>query len=300
MRITNNMVTNSMVTELQQLDTQQSQLQSEVSTGLAVTQPSDNPAAFGQDIELQSQSDQLTQYSDNATQALDLANSSYSGLNSMMSLYDRATQLGTLGGSTNGSSSDSAYGTELDQIIQQAVQEANTQIGGQYIYGGTATSTPPFTATTDSTGSITAVSYVGNTEQMSIPLSATSSVAPGTSGATNQGIADFINHMISLRDALNSADPTALAAANTALGPDEDTISDAVAENGAIQTRITSEQTQQQSESTELNTLISNATDANLPTTITQLDQSQLAYQAALQTAASVMHLSILNYISLS
>ena len=44
MRITDNMVTNSLVTQIQQLTSQQSQLQSEVATGLAVSQPSDNPA----------------------------------------------------------------------------------------------------------------------------------------------------------------------------------------------------------------------------------------------------------------
>ena len=58
MRITNNMVTNTILNELQQLDSQQSSLQTEVSSGLAVTQPSDNPAAFGQVVELESQSNQ--------------------------------------------------------------------------------------------------------------------------------------------------------------------------------------------------------------------------------------------------
>ena len=46
--------------------------------------------------------------------------------------------------------------------------------------------------------------------------------------------------------------------------------------------------------------MISNAADADLPTLMVQLNQAQLAYQAALQSSASVMHLSILNYINLS
>jgi len=300
MRITSNMITNSMLTEIQNLDSSQAQLQSEVSSGLAVTQPSDDPAAFGQVVQLESQSRQLSQYSNNATQALDLANSSYSGLNSLVSIYDRATQLGTLGTSTDGATSDSAYASELDQLIQQSVTVANSQVAGQYLYGGTADNTAPFVATTDSSGSITAVSYVGNSEQASIPLSSTSSVAVGTTGDQNQGMADFINHLVTLRDALTSGDQTALATANTTLGSDDENLTNAVAENGAVQSRIESEQTQQQSESTELSTLISNATSADLPTTIVKLNQAQLAYQAALQTAASVMHMSLLNYVNLS
>ena len=85
-----------------------------------------------------------------------------------------------------------------------------------------------------------------------------------------------------------------------ALSSAEDTITGAVAENGAVQARIQSVQTQQQSETTELNTLISNDTNADLPTTIVQLNQTQLAYQAALQSAASIMHISILNYLTLT
>jgi len=300
MRITNNMVTNTMMTELQNLSSTQSQLQTEISTGLAVTQPSDDPAAFGQVVSMESQSSQLAQFSDNASRALDLANSSYSGLSSMNTIYDRATQLGTLGTSTDGTTSDTDYASELDQLIQQTVSTANSEEGGQYLYGGTATNTPPFTTTTDANGTITGVTYVGNTSQTSIPISTTSSVTVGTSGATNQGIATMINHMIALRDALNSGDTTALATANTNLAGDDDTLTDAVAENGAVQSRIESEQTQQQAETTELSTQISDATSADLPTTEVKLNQAQLAYQAALQTAASVMHMSILNYITLS
>jgi flagellin-like hook-associated protein FlgL len=36
---------------------------------------------------------------------------------------------------------------------------------------------------------------------------------------------------------------------------------------------------------------------ADLPTTVTKLDQAQTAYSAALQSAVSTMQLSILNYL---
>lgn len=300
MRITNNMVTNNILGEIQSLDTQQTSLQSEVSSGLSVTQPSDNPAAYGQVVQLESENSALAQYSDNANQALNVANSTYSGLSSLMSIYDRATQLGSLGTGTNGADSQTAYATELGQLVQQAIQVANTQVGGSYLFAGTATSAAPYTTTTDSNGNITAVNYVGNSSQTSIPLSSTSSVAAGSTGATNQGIATMINDMISLQNALNSGDAGQISSANTALGGDEDTITNAVAENGAIQARIESEQTQQTSLGTNLNSIISDETSDNLATTEVNLNQTELAYQAALETAASVMHLSILNYVSLS
>jgi flagellar hook-associated protein 3 FlgL len=301
MRITDNMVSSSLLNQIQQLTSQQSQLQTEVGSGLAVTQPSDNPAVFGQVVELQSQNQQEAQFSNNANQALDLANASYSGLQSLQSIYDRASQLGALGGNgATGASSQQSYADELDQLIQQSVQLGNSQLGSQYLYAGTAVSTPPFTAATDSTGTITGVTYGGNAAQAPIPISSTAAVSPATSGATNAGMATFINSMISLRDALNSGDATAINTATTNLSSSEDTITGAVAENGAVQARIQSVQTQQQANTTELNTLIGNDTNADLPSTIVKLNQAQLAYQAALQSSASIMHISILNYLTLA
>jgi len=299
MRITNNMVTSSIMTELQDLETQQSSLQSEVSSGIAVTQPSDNPEAFSQVVELQSQSNQLQQFDTNATQALNVSSASYAGLSSLQQLYDRASQLGTLGTSAVDGTSQQAYATEVDQLVQQAVQVGNSQLGNSYLFAGTADSAPPFVAATDSSGTITSVSYAGNSGTTAIPISQTSTVSPGTSGETNSGIATFINSLISLRDALQSGDSAGISTANSALTSSEDVITTAVADNGAIQARIQSDQTQQQAMSTQDSTMISNDADADLPTTMVKLNQAQLAYQAALQSSASVMHLSILNYIEL-
>jgi flagellar hook-associated protein 3 FlgL len=298
MRITNNMVTSGVLAQLQQLDSQQSSLQAEVSSGLAVTQPSDNPAVFGQVIQEDGQSSQLEQFSKNAAQALNVAQSSYAGLNSLTQIYDSATQLATEGTGTLGTGADSGYADELNQLIEQAVTVANSQYNGNYLYAGTAVDSPPFTTATDSNGNVTSVSYAGNSGQAAIPLSPTSSVSPTTSGATNSGLADMINNMIAVRDALTNGDSTALASAATNLNNSEDVLSGAAADNGAVQLSIQSEQTQEQTNSTELTSLISSQTEADLPTTITNLDQTQLAYQAAMETASKILQLSITQYIT--
>jgi flagellar hook-associated protein 3 FlgL len=298
MRITNNMVTNSVLSELQQLDTQQSTLQAEVSSGLSVTQPSDNPAVFGQVIQEEGQGSQIAQFGENATQALNVAQSTYAGLTSLTQIYDSATQLATQGTGTLGADANAGYADELNQLIAEAVTAANSQYNGNYLFAGTAVDAPPFTTTTDGSGNITAVAYAGNSGQAAIPLSPTSSVAPTTSGATNSGLADMINNMIAVRDALTSGDPAALASAATSLNNSEEVLSTASADNGAVQLSIQSEQTQEKTNATELSSLVSSQTNADLPTTITQLDQTQLAYQAAMETAAKVLQLSITQYIT--
>lgn len=297
MRVTNNMVTNNLLSHLQQLNSQTASLQTEVSTGLRISQPSDDPAAVGQVLELQSQNNQLVQYGNNASRALNVSQASYSGLSSLVSLLDRASELGALGAGGQSSGTMQSYASEADQLVQQAVAVANSQLGSEYLYGGTATSTAPFTAATNSQGQITGVTYAGNSGTQPIPLSNTTSISPWTSGTTNASIGDFINQLVSLRDALQNGDTSALATANSGLSTSEDALTSAVAENGAVQGRIQSDQTQQQSGLTDIASQISSLTDADLPTTIVNLSQAQLAYQAAMQTASNVLQLSLLNYI---
>jgi len=49
--------------------------------------------------------------------------------------------------------------------------------------------------------------------------------------------------------------------------------------------------------STNITTQTSNLTSADLTTTLTELDQTQTAYQAAMESGEMIMNLSILDYI---
>jgi flagellar hook-associated protein 3 FlgL len=297
MRIATSTLSEGIVNQIDTLSTQQATLQNEVSTGQKISEPEDDPSGVNTALTLESELRAIQQYGSNASQALTVAQSSSAGLTSLKSVSDRAGELATLGTGTLGTSAMQSYGTETNQLIEQAVQTANTEFDGSYIYGGTASSTPPFTVTRDSSGDITNVTYAGNTSQASIPLSSSTSVSASTDGTTNQGIATFLNNLITLRDGLNNGDTTAVTNVQAGLTDGEDTIVSAIATNGGIQSRIQAAQTEQTSQTTNLKTDMSSVVDADLPTTITKLDQVQTAYQAALQSAVSTMQLSILNYI---
>jgi flagellar hook-associated protein 3 FlgL len=297
MRVASLSTTDRIIQQIDSLNSQQATLQTEVSTGQKITNPEDNPSGFNTALTLEDDLSQVQQYASNSSQALTVAQSSSSGLTSLQTVSNRAGELATLGTGTLGASAMQSYGTETNSLIQQAVQAANSSFNGAYLYGGTASGTPPFTVTQDSSGNITGVTYVGNSTQEQIPLSSSTSVAPNTDGTTNTGIATFINNLISLRDALNSGDTTAVANTQAGLTAGENVIVSAIATNGAVQGQIQAAQTRQTADSTNFQTDLASDIDADLPTTITQLNQAQTAYQAALQSAVSTMQLSILNYI---
>ncbi len=297
MRITNSTVSDNIVAQIQNLSTQQAKLQTQVSTGQRIFQPEDDPAAVGRVLGLQAEQRNITQYQNNAAHALEVSQASFFGLQNIKSVSDRATQIGTLGSGALNASQSAAYASEVNQLIEQALQTGNSKFGNDYLYAGTAVNTTPFVAVRDAQGNVTGVSYAGNSSQAAIPLSETASVTPNTSGATNTGIRDFINQLVALRDALNANNSASVTTVQSSLIGTEDQLVSALAEHGGVQSRIEANQVQQKDRTTDVEKLISNEADADLPTTIVKLTQTQTAYQAALQSAANIMKISLLDYI---
>lgn len=297
MRIASSTVSDNIVRQIQQLGTQQSKLQAAVASGQRVTNPSDDPAAISRLINLESERRNLQQFSRNADRAMEISQASFSGLQQLKKLSDRATEVGTLGAGTVNPDAVSAYAAEIDQLLEQAVQLGNTRFRNDYVFAGTAVDTPPFAVTRNAAGQITAVTFAGNAVQSDIALSESSSIKPGTTAATNTGLADFLNRLVTLRDGLAAGGGAPVAAVQPDLLASEDVIVDALAEQGAIQMRVEVAQTQQKVRNENLEKLVSAEADGDLAGAIVALNQTQVAYQAALQSSANIMRLSLLDYL---
>ena len=297
MRIASNTIQDNIVRQIQQLGSQTSKLQAQVASGQRITQADDDPAAAGRVLAEQSELRRVDQFDRNATRAQEISQASFAGLKGIKDISDRAGELATLAQSPSDPAALTAYGAELNQLIEQLVQVGNTRLGNDYIFAGTKVDTPPVNAARDASGNVISVTYDGDSNRASIPLSEVAKVAPGTTGATNLGVRDLLNQMVSLRDALNTNNSAGIGTARTNIINGEDGLISAMAENGAVQTRIEVNQTQQKSRGDSLVSLVSSETSADLPNSIVRLNQAQTSYQAALQSAATIMRISLLDYI---
>ncbi len=297
MRITNNTLSENIVRQIQHLGSQQSRLQTQVATGQRIFQPEDDPSAVGRVLGLESEQRQLAQFQRNSERALELSQASFSGLQQIKRVSDRAAEIGTLGTGAIGSDASRAYASEVNQLIEQTLQFANAKFRNDYLFAGTAVGAPPFVAARDGQGRVTGATYAGNAERSSIQLSENASIAPGTAADTNLSLRDFLGHLVALRDALGAGDTGAVSTVQEDLIAFEDSVVSALAEHGGIETRIEASRAQQQQRADNLESLVSSETDADLPSTIVRLNQSQTAYQAALQSAANIMRMSLLDYI---
>jgi flagellar hook-associated protein 3 FlgL len=297
MRVSSNSVSDQVMHQIETLGSRQAKLQNQVSTGQKLFEAEDNPAAIGRVLKLQSEQRQIGQFSRNVTRSLSISEASFAGLQAVKKVSDRASELGVLGAAVNGAAASAAYASEVDQLIEQSLQAANSRLGNDYLFAGTAVEAPPFVATRDAAGKITGVVYAGNAVRPAISISENSSLTPGVSAATNLGIRDFINNLVTLRDALGANAPATVATVQANLVVDEDNLVLSIAELGGVQTRIEAAKAQQVARASTVESLVSAETDADLPSTLVKLNRASTAYQAALQSGAKIMQLSLLDYL---
>ena len=141
-------------------------LQTQIASGNKYTKLSDNPTAIAQALKIESALNSNEQYQQNNQNAITMLSYADSALNNVL---DATKDIRTLVIQAGDGALDE---TQLDDIVasinakkQVIVDSLNSRVAGQYIFGGTDTSTPPFTLTAD--GSVV---YNGNDERIKYTL----------------------------------------------------------------------------------------------------------------------------------
>jgi len=311
MRVSTSTFSDNFLYQANQLQAKQNLLQQQATTGLNFSLPSDDPSAMAQVLNLQTDATANTQYQSNITDLQNQATTVSGVLTSLQTITSKAGEIATSADGTATPTQLASDAQQVSELLQQAVQLGNTKDSqGNYIFGGTNTGSPPFTATTDSSGNITGVTYNGNTDASQVEIGqgvTVSAQVPGanTSGPGPAGLfvdsqsgADLFNHLISLQQDLTSGNTTAIASTDAPnITKDENNVISQVSANGVLQSRLQAASSIATQQASNLTTQISGKTDADMATTLTHLQQTQTAFQAALQSSVMVMNLTILDFL---
>ncbi len=147
-------------------------LQEQVSTGVRVVRPSDDPVAARRIAALRDQSDRMGVYLENVSTV-------ETGLEQLDSQLQKVSQVLTdarghlVQGATGTFSSEQRknIAEAIDQAVETILLLANYQSAGKYLFGGANTSVAPFAATRVD-GKLTAVAYQGSDEGLFVPVGA--------------------------------------------------------------------------------------------------------------------------------
>jgi len=296
---------------LGRLSVEQLRLQMQATSGQRVSEASDDPAAVRRFLDLQSEFQISAQYL-STTQKLDgLVQSGYRVMTELKKTGDRANELAKSLNSLSAAPENlKSLATEVNQLLEQALSLANTRENGVYLFGGNDNTRPPFESERGADGKVSSYRYVGASKVPQYDISPGVSLGvlpPGANDGTGQvpglfqdsasGV-DLIGHLVELRNALASGDVTGIQTRlSPALDRDIDQILTSTVSVGAIQNQLTTTGRQLEARSVVLTGAMSKEVDVDLAETLVNLNETQAAYTAALQSGAKVMKQSLLDYL---
>lgn len=167
---------------VQTMDDQQStlaQLYQQLSSGVSLSTPSDNPVGAAQAVQLSMQASSLSQYTDNQNTALSYLQAEDSSLTSVNNvLTSITTQLVHAGDGSLNDANRGSIATELQSLRNQLMGIANgTDASGNYLYGGYQATTAPFSVSPSG-----AVQYNGDNGVQSVQVTNTRDIAVSDTG----------------------------------------------------------------------------------------------------------------------
>lgn len=296
MRVNPNDVPN-IIADMQQSQVSLNTALQQVSTGKRVTLPSDDPFASAAMVQNTIETGNVDQYTQNVSSVLLTLQSSDSALSSVVTSLTQAVSLGTEGASgTNSTANLQAIATQVQGLLTSVVSQANTSVGGSYLFGGTSTATP---YTADST-SATGYTYNGNDGVNSVAIGDQTNVqvnVPGSqifSDPSNNVLASLSSLVTALKTGTSADIATATSAVTSAIG----FIGQQRVVYSNSESQVNAQETNLQQDTVTLASQENNLIGVDEATAAVNLSQAETDNSAALAAAAKVLPNSLLNYLS--
>jgi len=264
-----------------------------VSTGKRINNLSDDPIGLAQALNIRSTLSNFEQLGRNISMGKSWLTASESAISHVQDLVSDAKSLciqmatATIGAAQRASASET-----VQNILEEVVSLANTEMNGRYIFAGSKTDTTPF----DQDGT-----YNGDNNPFTINIGRNSTVQVGSDGEAVFGTAgqdnDIFKTLEDLKTALTNDNLSGIQNAMTRLDNHFDHISTKISDLGSKMLRMEIKETILQDMNITNTERLSNIEDADIAEAIIELKQKELAYQAALASSAKVMKLSLIDYL---
>ena len=299
MRVTQGLMVDRVLNDQRAQTRRHLELQEELSTGLRVNEPSDDPLAARRAVSIRTQIGKDEQYLTNISSAGPQLIESVTVIQTTLDNLQRARELALQGASGTYSQHQlDQIAIEIDAILEAALMEANHQTSGRFVFGGTRTLQRPFVETRDADGQITAVAYQGNEEYIRIAVADNSLVRINVPGSrVFQSTQDIFQMLIDIRDNLYAGDQNSMQARLAELSDAEEQLLISMAQIGATQNRLERLTFNTEDFVQQLHGALSDNIDADYAETVLNLNAETNAFQAALNAAARVIQPSLLDFV---
>jgi flagellar hook-associated protein 3 FlgL len=291
-----NGTTQQFLADLQRNQLQLQQAQGEISSGIAIQQPSDDPTAISEILQTQTEISNNKQIQSNLSSVTTEVDTADSALQTAVQAVESAISIATQGATGTASAETRASLAEQVTGLQQSlVGVAQTTVNGRYIFSGDQESQAPYQldptqpegvmqlVTSSATRQIQSVDGTSfavalTAQQIFDPKNADGTPATGNVFAAVQD----------LQTALTNNDTTGITNAAASLKAADSYLNGQLAFYGDVETRVTEASSLAQKFQTQQQTELSNLQDTDIPTVATELTQLQNEQQASMEVEANV------------
>jgi len=295
MRVTTFMTYQRMTLNLNAKTEDAARLANMIATGKRISKPQEDPRAWSQAMDLRQGLRELETFQKNLDFAVAWNETTVNTLNSFSDLLDEAIQTGI--SAINNSEDRATQIRTIEQISQQALDLANTQYDGRYIFSGTKFSTAPFSEYPPGSGMYP---YDGNPNAFEIRTGRNTSQRINLDGQevfiTDAG-SNILETLSALKTALEDEDMTEVQNQTMALQTAREHIR---AENSLAGLRMSyfdGQKSALEALKTNSKDRLAELEDADTAEAIILMQQNQTALQAALQATAMLDDLNLAKFL---
>ncbi len=300
-----NIVSQQFLANLQTLQQRIADTQRQVSSGVRISKPSDDPGAVTDLLQLESDIGRLKQVSSNLSSVKGEVDSGEAALQSATQIMLQVQTLAVQSASSIVTAATRSGLSELvGQILGQLVSVSQTQFEGRYVFGGDTDGQPSYQV---NLGSPTGVDRL-------ITMSATRQIqdATGVTFADSRTAQDIFDHrnpndttaadnvfaaVNSLRVALATNDQPGIISAIDSIHVASDYLSQQLAFYGRVQDQVATATDLAHKFQLQYETAVSTKKDTDMATAAVELTQEQTSLQAAIQAQASLPRTSLFSFI---
>lgn len=290
-RVTTTMTAANTLNNMQSSARKLAELQDKAASREAIRRPSDDPAATNTALATRAELSRYTQFERNLRDADTWMRTIDSALGSASDIIVRVQELALQAGNdTVNESGRKAIAAEVDQLREQMLSLANSQVLGRNVFAGTHAGEEAYSGTP-----LTWNGTPGSTVERRITDSATVRVDVPGPEAFGNGADSVFNTFENLSAAVRSGGD--VSGIITALEANRENVLDARTVSGARHTSVMKNLDSIQLRLTELESTRMAVEEEDLAESAIQLQTQQLYYQAALSVTAKALTVSLMDYL---
>lgn len=299
MRISNNMMISQSLVDLNNNQIRIDQTQQDISTGVRIHLPQDDPTANARAMVLKDNLNQNAQYQKNIDNAKNFLSVTDSTMSSVLNVMQQLRDLAVRGQNGDLAQNDrDAINQQVLQLKSQLIDLGNTEVQGRFIFGGIKTQDQPYpptdvTLSPNDGGALTAEVGQGVTVQYNVTgVSVFGNTTPPDTTSVFAMIDQFSGFLESGTNTTDISDTTIARIDQfvTSMGEVRTNV-------GGTLSRLDTASSRLDDQKTSLESLLNDTQSTDIAKATLDLNQSQAAYQAALAVAARALPLSLVDFL---